>query len=86
MDKYFGRSGLEVFAIALACVAMSFTYGPAADRQQILALLRQAVELSDTYLDGSAQDRDAQLPSTETEQKAATDAHGLQQPCAGSAR
>jgi len=39
-----GRSGLEVSALGLGCMGMSFGYGPPADRQQMIALIRAAVE------------------------------------------
>src|SRR5574341_525029 len=46
-----GRSTLEVSAIGLGCMGMSFGYGPAADRQQMIALLRTAVERGVTFFD-----------------------------------
>jgi len=46
-----GRSGLEVSALGLGCMGMSFGYGPAADRQQMTALLRSAVERGVTFFD-----------------------------------
>jgi aryl-alcohol dehydrogenase-like predicted oxidoreductase len=39
-----GKSGLEVSAIGLGCMGMSWSYGPPKDRQEIIALLRSAVE------------------------------------------
>jgi aryl-alcohol dehydrogenase-like predicted oxidoreductase len=45
MDKRtLGKSGLEVSALGLGCMGMSFGYGPAADKQEMVALLRSAVE------------------------------------------
>ena len=35
-----GKSNLEVSAIGLGCMGMSFGYGPAADRQEMIALIR----------------------------------------------
>ena len=46
-----GRSGLEVSALGLGCMCMSFGYGPAADRQQMIALLRSAAERGVTFFD-----------------------------------
>ena len=39
-----GRSGLEVSALGLGCMGMSFGYGPAIDKQQGISLIRAAVE------------------------------------------
>ena len=46
-----GRSGLEVSALGLGCMGMSFGYGPPADRQQMIALIRAAVERGVTLFD-----------------------------------
>jgi len=46
-----GTSSLEVSALGLGCMGMSFGYGPAADRQQMIALLRSAVERGVTFFD-----------------------------------
>ena len=46
-----GRSGLEVSALGLGCMGMSFGYGPAADRQEMMSLLRAAVERGITFFD-----------------------------------
>src|SRR5580692_96925 len=46
-----GKSGLEVSAIGLGCMGMSFSYGPPADKQEMIALLRAAVELGVTFFD-----------------------------------
>jgi aryl-alcohol dehydrogenase-like predicted oxidoreductase len=46
-----GRSGLEVSALGLGCMGMSFGYGPPADRQQMIALIRAAVERGVTFFD-----------------------------------
>jgi aryl-alcohol dehydrogenase-like predicted oxidoreductase len=46
-----GTSGLEVSAIGLGCMGMSFSYGPAADRQEMIGLLRTAVERGVTFFD-----------------------------------
>jgi len=46
-----GRSDLEVSALGLGCMGMSFGYGPAADRQEMIALIRAAVERGVTFFD-----------------------------------
>ena len=46
-----GRSNLEVSAIGLGCMGMSFAYGTPPDRTQMIALLRGAVELGVTLFD-----------------------------------
>ena len=46
-----GRSGLEVSAQGLGCMGMSMAYGPPADRQDMIALIRQAVEWGVTLFD-----------------------------------
>ncbi|MGC3971148.1 MAG: aldo/keto reductase [Pirellulales bacterium] len=46
-----GRSGLQVSAIGLGCMGLSFGYGPAADRDDAIALLRGAVERGVTFFD-----------------------------------
>src|SRR3984957_1126102 len=46
-----GKSGLEVSAIGLGCMGMSFGYGPAADRQEMISLIRAAVERGVTFFD-----------------------------------
>jgi aryl-alcohol dehydrogenase-like predicted oxidoreductase len=46
-----GKSGLEVSAIGLGCMGMSFSYGPPADKQEMISLLRSAVELGVTFFD-----------------------------------
>jgi aryl-alcohol dehydrogenase-like predicted oxidoreductase len=52
MDKRrLGRSDLEVSALGLGCMGMSFGYGPAADEQAMISLLRAAVERGVTFFD-----------------------------------
>src|SRR3954469_17989063 len=46
-----GNSGLEVSAIGLGCMGMSFGYGPPMDKQEAIALLRAAVERGVTFFD-----------------------------------
>lgn len=49
--RILGFQGLEVSAIGLGCMGMSFGYGPAADRQEMISLLRSAVERGVTFFD-----------------------------------
>ena len=46
-----GKSGLEVSAIGLGCMGMSFAYGTPPDRTEMIALLRKAVELGVNFFD-----------------------------------
>ncbi|MFN8521034.1 MAG: aldo/keto reductase [Chloroflexota bacterium] len=46
-----GSSGLEVSALGLGCMGMSFGYGPAGDRGAMIALLRAAVDRGVTFFD-----------------------------------
>src|SRR5881296_2814927 len=46
-----GRSNLEVSAVGLGCMGMSFGYGPAADKREMTTLLRAAVERGVTFFD-----------------------------------
>lgn len=46
-----GKSGLEVSALGLGCMGMSFSYGPAKDKQEMIALIRAAVERGITFFD-----------------------------------
>ena len=46
-----GNSGLEVSALGLGCMGMSFSYGPPKDKQEMTALLRAAVERGITFFD-----------------------------------
>jgi aryl-alcohol dehydrogenase-like predicted oxidoreductase len=46
-----GKSGLEVSALGLGCMGMSFSYGPPADRQEMISLLRSAVERGVMFFD-----------------------------------
>src|SRR6478752_3498536 len=46
-----GKSNLEVSAIGLGCMGMSFSYGPPKDRQEMISLLRTAVERGVTFFD-----------------------------------
>src|ERR1700745_2141197 len=46
-----GKSNLEVSAIGLGCMGMSFGYGPAADKKEMISLIRAAVERGVTFFD-----------------------------------
>src|SRR6266540_4216431 len=46
-----GNSDLEVSATGLGCMGMSFGYGPAADKQEMISLIRSAVERGVTFYD-----------------------------------
>ncbi len=46
-----GTSGLEVSAIGLGCMGMSFSYGPPADTQEMIKLLRTAVDRGVSFFD-----------------------------------
>ena len=39
-----GNSNLEVSAIGLGCMGMSYGYGPAGDKKEMIALIRKAIE------------------------------------------
>jgi aryl-alcohol dehydrogenase-like predicted oxidoreductase len=46
-----GNSGLEVSALGLGCMGLSFGYGPATDKEQAISLIRTAVERGVTFFD-----------------------------------
>lgn len=46
-----GKSNLEVSAIGLGCMSMSFGYGPAGDKQEMIAVIRGAAERGVTFFD-----------------------------------
>ena len=46
-----GNSGLEVSALGLGCMGMSFSYGPPKDKQEMIELIRTAVERGITFFD-----------------------------------
>jgi aryl-alcohol dehydrogenase-like predicted oxidoreductase len=50
-SRKLSNSHLEVSALGLGCMGMSYGYGPAADRQEMIALLRAAVERGLTFFD-----------------------------------
>src|SRR6266481_4662784 len=46
-----GKSNLEVSAIGLGCMGMSFGLGPPADKKEMISLIRSSVELGVTFFD-----------------------------------
>jgi aryl-alcohol dehydrogenase-like predicted oxidoreductase len=50
-ERKLGTSGLEVSALGLGCMGMSYGYGPAADKKEMIALIRKAVERGVTFFD-----------------------------------
>ena len=46
-----GNSNLEVSALGLGCMGMSFGYGPAGDKQEMISVIRSAVEQGVTFFD-----------------------------------
>ena len=50
-QRKLGTSNLEVSALGLGCMGMSFGYGPAADKRQMISLIRSAVERGVTFFD-----------------------------------
>jgi aryl-alcohol dehydrogenase-like predicted oxidoreductase len=49
--RMLGKSNLEVSAIGLGCMGMSFAYGPAGDKQEMISVIRAAVERGVTFFD-----------------------------------
>ncbi len=49
--RILGKSGLEVSALGLGCMGMSFSYGPPKDKQEMISLIRTAVERGVTFFD-----------------------------------
>ncbi len=52
-ERELGKSGLKVSALGLGCMGMSYAYGPAGDKQEMIALIRSAVELGVTFFDSA---------------------------------
>jgi aryl-alcohol dehydrogenase-like predicted oxidoreductase len=46
-----GKSGLEVSAIGLGCMGMSYGYGPAADKKEMISLIHKAIDRGVTFFD-----------------------------------
>ncbi|MBL4678453.1 MAG: aldo/keto reductase [Mucilaginibacter sp.] len=51
--RQLGKSGLEVSALGLGCMGLSFGYGPATDKSDAIKLLREAVERGVTFFDSA---------------------------------
>jgi aryl-alcohol dehydrogenase-like predicted oxidoreductase len=51
LKRRLGNSNLEVSAIGLGCMGMSWSYGPPKDKQEMISLLRAAVERGITFFD-----------------------------------
>jgi aryl-alcohol dehydrogenase-like predicted oxidoreductase len=51
LKRQLGNSNLEVSALGLGCMGMSFGYGPAADKKEMISLIRKAVESGITFFD-----------------------------------
>jgi len=51
--RVLGKSGLEVSALGLGCMGLSFGYGPAADKQDAIQLIRAAFERGVTFFDSA---------------------------------
>jgi aryl-alcohol dehydrogenase-like predicted oxidoreductase len=49
--RILGKNGLEVSALGLGCMGMSFSYTPFPDRQEMIGLIRKAFELGVTFFD-----------------------------------
>jgi aryl-alcohol dehydrogenase-like predicted oxidoreductase len=49
--RILGNSGLEVSALGLGCMGLSYGYGPATDRKEAITLIRKAYELGVTFFD-----------------------------------
>ena len=49
--RMLGNSGLEVAALGLGCMGMSYGYGPAGDKQEMISVIRAAVDLGVTLFD-----------------------------------
>jgi len=50
-QRKLGKSNLEVSALGLGCMGMSFSYGPPKDKQEMISVLRAAVERGVTFFD-----------------------------------
>jgi aryl-alcohol dehydrogenase-like predicted oxidoreductase len=50
-NRKLGKSNLEVSALGLGCMGMSFGYGPAGDKKEMISLIRSAVERGVTFFD-----------------------------------
>src|SRR5271157_5629640 len=51
LKRKLGKSNLEVSALGLGCMGMSFSYGPPKDKQEMISLLHAAVKRGVTFFD-----------------------------------
>ena len=51
LKRKLGKSNLEVSAIGLGCMGMTFSYGPPGEKQEMISLIRSAVEYGVTFFD-----------------------------------
>ncbi len=49
--RILGKSGLEVSALGLGCMGMSFGYTPLPDRKEMISLIHKSVEMGVTFFD-----------------------------------
>ena len=49
--RILGNSGLEVSAIGLGCMGMSYGYGPASDKKEMISMIHAAIEHGVTFFD-----------------------------------
>jgi aryl-alcohol dehydrogenase-like predicted oxidoreductase len=49
--RQLGNSGLEVSALGLGCMGMSFSYGPPRDKKEMISLIHRAVDMGVTFFD-----------------------------------
>ncbi|RZL30718.1 MAG: aldo/keto reductase, partial [Pedobacter sp.] len=49
--RILGKNGLEVSALGLGCMGLSFGYGPATDKQEAIKLIQGAYENGITFFD-----------------------------------
>ena len=49
--RMLGKNGLQVSALGLGCMGMSFAYGPPADKKEMIALIHKAVDRGITFFD-----------------------------------
>src|SRR5579859_2174233 len=53
VKRKLGQSNLEVSAVGLGCMGLSYGYGPAADKREAVKLIRAAFELGVTFFDSA---------------------------------
>ena len=49
--RILGNSGLEVSVIGLGCMGMSYGYGPASDKKEMISLIHAAIDYGVTFFD-----------------------------------